>query len=183
MSKATGLADAPWRSAMSGVAAFQDLVEEIGLHHPAIRGRDRSDGHGQHASGIAEGRRCRQIAARRSPRRQYRFIELCSGAGAVGYRRHSGELVATGGIEQEGPRSPGEALVLKAADRTLPFLDVAGAPAGIDIRKMLETGLWPVIDTAIAHRPPGRGQVGVARAPQARFGQTLEAIAAIAGKQ
>ena len=43
----------------------------------------------------------------------------------------------------------------------------------------IETGLAPVINTGIAHREPGIGQVGagVVRAPMACFQQAVVAIA------
>jgi hypothetical protein len=72
-----------------------------------------------------------------------------------------------------------EITVARNADWTLPTLDFAGTPMGIDIRKVLETGLAPVINTGIAHRQPGLGQVGagVVRAPLACFEQALVAFA------
>lgn len=42
----------------------------------------------------------------------------------------------------------------------VPYLDFRGAPTGIDIRKVLETGILPIINTGIAHKNPGAGQVG-----------------------
>ncbi len=62
---------------------------------------------------------------------------------------------------------------------TLPSLDFRGVPTGIDIRKVVETGIAPVINTGIAHREPGVGQVGagVVHAPMACFEQALEAFA------
>ncbi len=62
---------------------------------------------------------------------------------------------------------------------TLPSLDFRGVPTGIDIRKVIETGIAPVINTGIAHKKPGVGQVGagVVRAPLACFEQAIEAFA------
>ncbi|MFQ5775061.1 MAG: DUF1116 domain-containing protein [Kiloniellaceae bacterium] len=62
---------------------------------------------------------------------------------------------------------------------TIPALDYAGVPTGIDIRLVLETGLAPTINTGIAHREPGIGQVGagVVRAPTACFERALRAFA------
>jgi hypothetical protein len=50
---------------------------------------------------------------------------------------------------------------------------------GIDIRKVLETGITPMINTGVAGKIPGTGQVGagVARAPLACFEKALEAFA------
>jgi hypothetical protein len=64
-------------------------------------------------------------------------------------------------------------------DWTMPNLDYAGVPTGIDIRKILRTGILPYINTGIAHREPGIGQVGagIARAPMACFEQALAAVA------
>jgi hypothetical protein len=66
---------------------------------------------------------------------------------------------------------------------TIPGLDYVGVPTGIDIRLVLETGLAPRINTGIAHKEPGIGQVGagVVRAPIACFEQALAAFAAALG--
>jgi hypothetical protein len=62
---------------------------------------------------------------------------------------------------------------------TIPALDYLGVPTGIDIRLVVETGQVPTINTGIAHRKPGVGQVGagVVRAPTACFEQALHAFA------
>ena len=61
---------------------------------------------------------------------------------------------------------------------TIPALDGAGVPTGIDIRQVVETGIQPTINTGIAHRQPGVGQVGagVASAPLACFEQALRGV-------
>ncbi len=43
---------------------------------------------------------------------------------------------------------------------TIPFLDFRGTPTGIDIRKVVEKGMLPRINTGVAHKDPGVGQVG-----------------------
>ena len=62
---------------------------------------------------------------------------------------------------------------------SLPTLDFQGTPTGIDVRKVVDTGIAPVINTGIAHREPGVGQVGagIVRAPMECFTQALEALA------
>jgi Protein of unknown function (DUF1116) len=62
----------------------------------------------------------------------------------------------------------------------IPTLDERGTPVGIDVRKVVETGLAPLINTGIAGKVPGMGQIGagVARAPLACFEAALEALAA-----
>ncbi len=42
----------------------------------------------------------------------------------------------------------------------IPFLDFKGTPTGIDVRRVLKTGIAPTINTGIAHRKAGIGQVG-----------------------
>ena len=61
----------------------------------------------------------------------------------------------------------------------MPNLDFRGVPIGIDIRKVVETGITPVINTGIAHRKPGIGQIGagITAAPMACFVAALEAFA------
>ena len=61
---------------------------------------------------------------------------------------------------------------------TLPALDFAGTPACIDARRVVDTGILPVINTGIAHKEPGIGQIGagVTRAPLACFTQALLAL-------
>jgi uncharacterized protein DUF1116 len=65
----------------------------------------------------------------------------------------------------------------------IPALDERGTPVGIDIRKVVETGITPLINTGIAGRAPGTGQIGagVVRAPLACFAQALEAVARTQG--
>ncbi len=76
-------------------------------------------------------------------------------------------------------RAMGEITVGRNSEWTIPALDFAGVPTGIDIRLVVETGLAPTINTGIAHREPGIGQVGagVVRAPMACFEQAVGAIA------
>lgn len=65
------------------------------------------------------------------------------------------------------------------ASYTLPALNFSGAPVGIDARKVVDTGVLPVINTGIAHSQPGVGQVGagITRAPLACFSQAVSALA------
>ncbi|GAB4264863.1 MAG: DUF1116 domain-containing protein [Candidatus Promineifilaceae bacterium] len=43
---------------------------------------------------------------------------------------------------------------------TIPALNFRGTPVGVDIRKVVELGIRPQINTGIAHKEPGIGQVG-----------------------
>ncbi|MFC4770604.1 bifunctional FdrA/YlbE family protein [Enterococcus hermanniensis] len=62
---------------------------------------------------------------------------------------------------------------------TIPTWDFQGTCLGIDVRKVVETGITPVINTGIAHKEAGTGQVGAGtvRAPIECFEQALEAYA------
>ena len=53
----------------------------------------------------------------------------------------------------------------------IPALDFRGTPTGIDVRRVIETGIRPLINTGIAHREAGVGQVGagLVRAPLSPF--------------
>jgi hypothetical protein len=61
----------------------------------------------------------------------------------------------------------------------LPSLGFSGTPTGIDARLVVETGIAPVINTGIAHREAGIGQIGagIARAPLACFESAIRAVA------
>lgn len=65
------------------------------------------------------------------------------------------------------------------ASFTLPALDFAASAAGIDARKVVDTGVLPVINSGIAHREAGVGQIGagVTSAPMACFGAAVKALA------
>lgn len=42
----------------------------------------------------------------------------------------------------------------------IPYLNFRGTPTGIDVRKVIEKNIQPFIDTGVAHKEPGVGQVG-----------------------
>ena len=62
---------------------------------------------------------------------------------------------------------------------TMPPLDFRGTPTGIDIRKVVEKGITPRVNTGIAHKNAGVGQVGagLVRPPMEMFEQALVAFA------
>ena len=43
---------------------------------------------------------------------------------------------------------------------TIPALNFRGTPVGVDVRKVMRSGLTPRLNTGIAHREPGLGMVG-----------------------
>ncbi len=62
---------------------------------------------------------------------------------------------------------------------TMPPLDFRGTPVGIDIRKVVEKSITPRVNTGIAHKDPGVGQVGagLVRPPMAMFEEAVVAFA------
>jgi hypothetical protein len=90
------------------------------------------------------------------------FVGAGGFADALAYTRAMSEITAG--------RNPGWGI---------PALEFAGTPVGIDVRRAVETGIAPAINTGIAHRLPGVGQIGagVVRAPPACFEKALVALA------
>ncbi len=60
----------------------------------------------------------------------------------------------------------------------MPALGFVGIPIGIDIRLVVQTGITPIIDTAIAHKDPGYPKIGAGllRAPLDCFKKALAAF-------
>ena len=61
----------------------------------------------------------------------------------------------------------------------IPALDFRGTPTGIDVRKVVESGILPVINSGIAHREAGVGMVGagLVRPPESCFRDAVSAFA------
>jgi hypothetical protein len=80
-------------------------------------------------------------------------------------------------------RAMGEITFSENPEWTIPALDHLGVPTGIDIRRVVETGIAPSINTGIAHKEPGIGQIGagVVKAPMDCFNQAVRALAAELG--
>jgi hypothetical protein len=62
---------------------------------------------------------------------------------------------------------------------TLPALNFGGTPAGIDARLVADSGVLPIINTGIAHKKAGVGQIGagITTAPMECFNEALQALA------
>ncbi|MBM3404944.1 MAG: DUF1116 domain-containing protein [Bacteroidetes bacterium] len=87
-----------------------------------------------------------------------------------------------GGTAQDAVRYTLDMYQITAAENPLfqiPSLNFRGAPAGIDIRKVIEKNITPFIDTGVAHKNPGVGQVGagVLSAPIEPFRKAYEGLA------
>lgn len=92
------------------------------------------------------------------------FVGAGSLENAIGYTRSMMEIII-------GPNPEWPLLTLASV----------GAPTGIDARHVVATGISPVINTAIAHREAGRGQIGagIVRAPMECFQQAITAFACL----
>ncbi len=60
----------------------------------------------------------------------------------------------------------------------MPSMNFRGTPTGIELQKVIETQILPIINTGIAHKNPGVGQVGagLVRPPMKCFEDALEAF-------
>jgi hypothetical protein len=65
---------------------------------------------------------------------------------------------------------------------TIPALNFRGTPLGIDVRRVMESGILPQINTGIAHKDPGVGMVGagILRAPLSCFREAFGALSEMA---
>jgi hypothetical protein len=61
---------------------------------------------------------------------------------------------------------------------TIPALNFRGTPLGIDVRRVIETGILPQINTGIAHKNPGVGMVGagILSAPEKCFQDAFDCL-------
>jgi hypothetical protein len=68
----------------------------------------------------------------------------------------------------------------------IPYLDFRGVPTGINVIKIVEKNILPFIDTGVAHKDAGTGQIGagVLNAPPEPFRKAFEGLAGtIKGKE
>lgn len=74
----------------------------------------------------------------------------------------------------EHVRNMGEIAVGRHQHFLMPTLDNEGTPLGVDIRRVVETGITPLCDTGIAHREGGQMGFGTSTAPMEPFEQALK---------
>jgi len=70
-----------------------------------------------------------------------------------------------------------EICLAKDKSFSIPFMNFEGVPRCVDLRKVIDTGILPFINTGVAHKKPGFGTVGfgVLRAPMECFTKALRA--------
>ena len=93
-----------------------------------------------------------------------------------------GILSFTGGTAAEAlafSRDMRSITVGRSPDYLMPAFDFEGTAVGIDVRKVVQTGILPVIDTAIAHKEEGHGIIGggIVRPPRECFEKALKRFA------
>ena len=87
-----------------------------------------------------------------------------------------------GGSSDDALRYTRQMYEITAAENNIyqiPSLNFRGTPTGIDMRKVIEKNVLPFIDTGVAHKEPGIGQIGagVLNAPVQPFQRAFEGFA------
>jgi hypothetical protein len=103
------------------------------------------------------------------------------GGGAMAASPAVARFVGAGGMAQarDVTEEIAEISLAEHPHFRVPALDERGVPTGVDVRAVVETGITPLINTGIAGRRAGTGQIGagVVRAPLACFTAALRALA------
>ncbi|HYN23006.1 MAG TPA: DUF1116 domain-containing protein [Thermoanaerobaculia bacterium] len=105
-----------------------------------------------------------------------------AGIGAFAMAAAPAIVAFIGGSPQDALHATLEMYEITAAEHphfTIPPLGFRGSPVGIDLRKVVELGVTPRVNTGIAHKQAGVGQVGagLVRPPMAVFEEALVAFA------
>ena len=109
-------------------------------------------------------------------------ITETAGIGAFAMAAAPAITTFVGGSPEEALNATLEMYEITAGEHehfTIPALGFRGSPVGIDIVRVVELGVTPRVNTGIAHREAGIGQVGagLVRPPMAIFEEALEAYA------
>jgi hypothetical protein len=109
-------------------------------------------------------------------------ITETAGIGAFAMAAAPAIVTFIGGKPQDALNATLEMYEITAAEHgqfTIPALGFRGSPVGIDLRKVVELGITPRVNTGIAHRLAGVGQVGagLVRPPMEIFEEALVAFA------
>jgi len=109
-------------------------------------------------------------------------ITETAGIGAFAMAAAPAIVTFIGGTPQDAINATLEMYEITAAEHphfTIPTLGFRGTPVGIDLRKVVELGITPRVNTGIAHKHAGVGQVGagLVRPPMEVFEEALVAFA------
>lgn len=90
----------------------------------------------------------------------------------------TGILALVGGTPEQAmtySREMRQITTMLSTNYRMPIFGFEGVPLGIDIRKVVQTGILPIIDTAIAHKDPGYPIIGagLTRPPMECFKKAL----------
>jgi hypothetical protein len=110
--------------------------------------------------------------------------EIAETTGLGGFAMAAAPALAryVGGTPEESARLSVEMYQITVDEHprfNIPSLNYRGTPCGIDVRKVVATGITPLFNTGIAHATPGIGQIGAgyARTPLVCYEKALEALA------
>jgi hypothetical protein len=109
-------------------------------------------------------------------------ITETAGIGAFAMAAAPAIVTFIGGTPRDALNASLEMYEIAAAEHahfTIPALGFRGTPVGIDLRRVVELGITPRVNTGIAHRQAGVGQVGagLVRPPMEIFAEALVAFA------
>ena len=109
-------------------------------------------------------------------------ITETAGLGAFAMAAAPAIVTFVSGTPQDALNATLEMYEITAAEHasfTIPQLDFRGTPVGIDLCAVVETGITPRVNTGIAHREAGVGQIGagLVRPPLELFTEALIAFA------
>jgi hypothetical protein len=109
-------------------------------------------------------------------------ITETAGIGAFAMAAAPAIVTFIGGAPRDAVEATLEMYEITTAEHehfTIPALGFRGTPVGIDLRKVVELAITPRVNTGIAHRQAGVGQVGagLVRPPMAVFEEALVAFA------
>jgi hypothetical protein len=109
-------------------------------------------------------------------------ITETAGIGAFAMAAAPAIVTFIGGTPRDALNASLEMYEITAAEHshfTIPSLGFRGSPVGIDLRKVVELGITPRVNTGIAHKQAGVGQVGagLVRPPMEIFEAALVAFA------
>ena len=109
-------------------------------------------------------------------------ITETAGLGALAMAAAPAIVTFVSGTPQDALNATLEMYEITASEHTsftIPQLDFRGTPVGIDLRAVVETGITPRVNTGIAHKEAGVGQIGagLVRPPLALFTEALVTFA------
>ena len=109
-------------------------------------------------------------------------ITETAGLGAFAMAAAPAIVTFVSGTPQDALNATLEMYEITSAEHTsftIPQLDFRGTPVGIDLRAVVETGITPRVNTGIAHKEAGVGQIGagLVRPPLELFTEALVTFA------